>query len=428
MRRPSEVAITTQGYPIVAQIIAIDGDALFAGRPTCRGFIMMEEKGMKRRACFWIVLLTIGFFAVSAFAADTIKIGLLAPLTGFAAADGLSVKNAVDLAVEKVNGKGGILGKKVELIVYDDRADAKEAVALAQKLLQQDKIVGLVAGSYSMPTRAIAPLFQDEGVPLVAAYAIHPDVTKAGDFNFRNGFLGAVEGRAAAYTAVEILKAKKIALLTSDNDFGKTLAEGFNEYLAKFAKGKAEVVLAQTYPMSEKDFKPYLTKIKEVQPDVIFSSGYYFQTGPVLKQARELGMNTQIIGEEGADSPKTLEIAGEAAEGFVIVTNLNRDDKRPFVQEFLKEYESRYKIQPDMVGASAYDAFMILCDGIRRAQTTEGKAVKNAIAQTKDYDGLTGVIRGFNKGEVVKEVQVQQVKGGRFHYLGVVTDPQLITP
>lgn len=388
----------------------------------------MEEKGMKRNACFWMALLAIGFFAVSALAADTIKIGMLAPLTGFAAADGLSVKNAVDLAVEKVNGTGGILGKKVELIVYDDRADAKEAVALAQKLLQQDKIVGLVAGSYSMPTRAIAPLFQDEGVPLVAAYAIHPDVTKAGDFNFRNGFLGAVEGRAAAYTAVEILKAKKIALLTSDNDFGKTLAEGFNEYLAKFAKGKAEVVLAQTYPMSEKDFKPYLTKIKDVQPDVIFSSGYYFQTGPVLKQARELGMNTQIVGEEGADSPKTLEIAGEAAEGFVIVTNLNRDDKRPFVQEFLKEYESRYKIQPDMVGASAYDAFMILCDGIRRAQTTEGKAVKNAIAQTKDYDGLTGVIRGFNKGEVVKEVQVQQVKGGRFHYLGVVTDPQLITP
>ncbi|MEW6258481.1 MAG: ABC transporter substrate-binding protein [Thermodesulfobacteriota bacterium] len=383
---------------------------------------------MKKQACFWIVLLTIGFFAVSALAADTIKIGLLAPLTGFAAADGLSVKNAVDLAVEKVNGKGGILGKKVELVVYDDRADAKEAVALAQKLLQQDKIVGLVAGSYSMPTRAIAPLFQDEGVPLVAAYAIHPDVTKAGDFNFRNGFLGAVEGRAAAYTAVEILKAKKIALLTSDNDFGKTLAEGFNEYLAKFANGKAQVVLAQTYPMSEKDFKPYLTKIKEAQPDVIFSSGYYFQTGPVLKQARELGMTTQIIGEEGADSPKTLEIAGEAAEGFVIVTNLNRDDKRPFVQEFLKEYEKRYKIQPDMVGASAYDAFMILCDGIRRAKTTEGKAVRDAIAQTKDYDGLTGVIRGFNKGEVVKEVQVQQVKGGRFHYLGVVKDPQLITP
>jgi len=364
----------------------------------------------------------------TANAAEMIKVGLLAPLTGFAAADGASVKNSVDLAVEKINKAGGLLGKKIELVTYDDRADAKEAVALAQKLIQQDQVVGLVAGSYSMPTRAVAPLFQDEGLPLVAAYAIHPDVTKAGDFNFRNGFLGAVEGRAAAHTAVELLKAKKIALLTSDNDFGRTLAEGFNEYLAKFAKGKAEIVMALTYPMSEKDFKPYLSKIKEVNPDVIFSSGYYFQTGPVLKQARELGMKTQIIGEEGADSPKTLEIAGDAAEGFVIVTNLNRDDKRPFVQEFLKEYETRFKIQPDMVGASAYDAFMILCDGIQRAKSTGGKAVRDAIAATKDYNGLTGVIKGFNKGEVVKEVQVQQVKSGRFRYLGVITDPALITP
>ena len=373
-----------------------------------------------------VVIISAAF--ATANAAEMIKIGLLAPLTGFAAADGASVKNSVDLAVEQVNKAGGLLGKKVELVTYDDRADAKEAVALAQKLIQQDKVVGLVAGSYSMPTRAVAPLFQDESLPLVAAYAIHPDVTKAGDFNFRNGFLGAVEGRAAAYTAVELLKAKKIALLTSDNDFGRTLAEGFNEYLAKFAKGKAEVVIALTYPMSEKDFKPYLSKIKEVQPDVIFSSGYYFQTGPVLKQARELGMQTQIIGEEGADSPKTLEIAGDAAEGFVIVTNLNRDDKRPFVQEFLKDYETRFKIQPDMVGASAYDAFMILCDGIKRAKSSDGKAVRDAIAATKGYDGLTGVIKGFNKGEVVKEVQVQQVKGGRFRYLGVITDPALITP
>ncbi|MCU0592269.1 MAG: ABC transporter substrate-binding protein [Desulfobacterales bacterium] len=383
---------------------------------------------MKTIRFILLVASILGYSFGAAVAADMIKIGLLAPLTGFAAADGASVKNSVDLAVEKINKAGGLLGKKIELVTYDDRADAKEAVALAQKLIQQDQVVGLVAGSYSMPTRAVAPLFQDEGLPLVAAYAIHPDVTKAGDFNFRNGFLGAVEGRAAAHTAVELLKAKKIALLTSDNDFGRTLAEGFNEYLAKFAKGKAEIVMALTYPMSEKDFKPYLSKIKEVNPDVIFSSGYYFQTGPVLKQARELGMKTQIIGEEGADSPKTLEIAGDAAEGFVIVTNLNRDDQRPFVQEFLKDYETRFKIQPDMVGASAYDAFMILCDGIQRAKSTGGKAVRDAIAATKDYNGLTGVIKGFNKGEVVKEVQVQQVKSGRFRYLGVITDPALITP
>jgi branched-chain amino acid transport system substrate-binding protein len=383
---------------------------------------------MHRLRFLLILALTLGCSLGAAEAAETIKIGLLAPLTGFAAADGASVRNSVDLAVEKVNQEGGLLGRKVELVVYDDRADAKDAVALAQKLIQQDKVSGLVAGSYSMPTRAVAPLFQDEGIPLVAAYAIHPDVTKAGDFNFRNGFLGAVEGRAAAYTAVELLKAKKIALLTSDNDFGRTLAEGFNDYMIRFAKGKAEVIIALTYPMQEKDFKPYLTKIKELNPNVIFSSGYYFQTGPVLKQARELGMKTQIIGEEGADSPKTLEIAGEAAEGFVIVTNLNRDDKRPEVQAYLKEYESRFKVQPDMVGASAYDAFMIICEAIKKAKSTQGKAIRDAIASTRNFNGLTGVITSFKTGEVVKEVQVQVVKNGRFRYLGVIKDPGLITP
>jgi branched-chain amino acid transport system substrate-binding protein len=377
------------------------------------------------------ILLVVGLvsvYAVSAFGADTIRIGLMAPLTGFAAADGASVHDSVKLAVERVNSQGGVLGKKVELIAYDDRADGKEAVAVARKLIQQDQVVGVVAGSYSTPSRASAPIFQDEEIPFVAAYAVHPDITKAGDYCFRNGFLGMVEGKSAGYVAVQMLKADKIALLTSDNDFGRTLAAGFKEYINKYAKA-AKIVYAQTYPFKEKDFKPYLSKIKEIGPDLVFASGYYFQTGPILKQASEMGIKTQILGEEGADSPKTLEIAGKAAEGFIIVTNLNRDDPRPEVQTFLKEYETRYKLQPDMVGASAYDAFMIICDGIKRAGSTDGKAVRDAIAGTKNYNALTGEIKGFNDiGEVVKEVQVQIVKDGRFRNFGVVTDMELITP
>ncbi len=364
--------------------------------------------------------------AGTAGAADTVKIGLMAPLTGFAAADGLSVLNSVKLAVERVNAEGGVLGKKVELVAYDDRADAKEAVGLARKLIQQDRVVGVVGGSYSTPSRAVAPIFQDDEVPFVAAYAVHPDITKAGDYCFRNGFLGMVEGKSAAFVAVNMLKAKKIALLTSDNDFGRTLAEGVRTYL----KGQdAAIVYQQTYPFKEKDFKPYLAKIKETAPDLIFASGYYFQTGPIVKQAREMGIKTQIVGEEGADSPKFLEIAGPAAEGFIITTNLNRDDKRPEVQAFLKEYRKRYGIEPDMVGASAYDAFMIIVDAVKRAGGTKGPAVRKAIAATRDFDGLTGRLKGFTKiGEVVKEVQVQVVKNGAFHYFGVVSDPQVITP
>jgi len=369
------------------------------------------------------------FLVGVAGAQDAIKIGLLAPLTGQAAADGLSVQNSVKLAVEKVNAEGGVLGKKVELITYDDRADGKEAVALARKLIEQDKVVAVVGGSYSTPSRAMAPIFQEEKIPAVYAYAVHPDVTKAGNFNFRNGFLGMVEGKAAAYTAVKLLKAKKIALLISDNDFGRTLAEGFKMYIEKYAKGAATITSVQAYPMQEKDFKAYLSKIKDENVDVIFSSGYYFQTGPVVKQAREMGIKAYIIGEEGADSPKFLEIAGPSAEGFIIVTNLNRDDKRAQVQNFLKTFETRYKIQPDMVGASAYDAFMIIIDGIKRAKSVKGPDVRAAIATLKDFDGLTGQIKRFTpEGEVVKDVQVQTVKNGRFRFFNVVTDPELITP
>ncbi|MBP1735228.1 MAG: transporter substrate-binding protein [Deltaproteobacteria bacterium] len=375
--------------------------------------------------CFMACMFLVGV----AGAQDAIKIGLLAPLTGQAAADGLSVQNSVKLAVEKVNAEGGLMGKKVELITYDDRADGKEAVALARKLIEQDKVVAVVGGSYSTPSRAMAPIFQEEKIPAVYAYAVHPDVTKAGNFNFRNGFLGMVEGKAAAYTAVKLLKAKKIALLISDNDFGRTLAEGFKMYIEKYAKGAATITSVQAYPMQEKDFKAYLSKIKDENVDAIFSSGYYFQTGPVVKQAREMGIKAHIIGEEGADSPKFLEIAGKSAEGFVIVTNLNRDDKRAQVQNFLKTFESRYKIQPDMVGASAYDAFMIIVDGIKRAKSVKGPDIRATIATLKDFDGLTGQIKRFTpEGEVVKDVQVQTVKNGRFHFFNVITDPELITP
>lgn len=360
-------------------------------------------------------------------AAQNVKIGVLAPLTGFAAADGQEIQNVLKLAVENINQKGGLLGRQVELVIYDDRADPKEAVALARKLIEQDQIKAFVAGSYSMPSRAVAPMFQEEKIPLVAAYAVHPDVTGAGNYCFRNGFLGPVEGRSAAYTCVKLLKGKRIALLTSDNDFGRTMAVGFKDYM-KNSAGGAQLVSEQVYPMSEKDFNPYLAKIKEAKPDVVFSGGYYFQTGPMIKQARDMGLTARFVGEEGSDSQEFINIGGKSAEGFVLVTNLNRDDKRAEVQSILKQYHARYNASLDMTSASAYDAFMIICNGILTAKSTDGPAVRQAIADTRKYNGLTGMIQGFAKGEVVKDVQVQIVKNGQFRYFGVVTDPALITP
>jgi len=374
----------------------------------------------------FVVLCLSALLVSVAGAEETIKIGLLAPLTGKAADDGLNVKNSVEMAVEKLNAAGGVLGKKVELVTYDDRAEPKDAVALAHKLIEQDKIVGFVAGSYSFPTRAVAPIFQEAEVPLVAAYALHPDITKAGDYCFRNGFLGTVEGRGCAHVAVKMLGSKKLALIHADNDFGRTLAEGARKYVEKYAPD-TKIVHEAVYPFAEKDYTPYLSKIKAENPDVIIASGYFFQMGPLLKQAREMGITAKIVGEEGADSPILFNIAGKAADGFIIVTNLDRDDKRPFVQEYLKQYKERYGIDTCMTGASGYDAFLIIINGIKTAGSLEPKKIRDAIAATKDFDGMTGVIKGFTpEREVVKPLQVQIVKDGNFRHYAVIDDPELI--
>ncbi len=379
---------------------------------------------------FCVFVFTVFFLAFYAHAQD-IPIGFFAPITGPAAADGASAKHAVELGLKEVNDAGGIKGKKVNLVIYDDRLNPQEAVAIANKLIEKDKVVGVASGSYSGPTRVTAPIFQKAGIPMVAGYAVHPDVTwdpkekKPNDFCFRNGFLGEIEGAAAAEFAVKNLKAKKISLIFMDNDFGRAISSGF---AARAEKLGAAILSKQMYKFpGEKDFRPFLTRIKEGNPDIIFAAGYYNEAASIVRQAKELGITSQILGEEGFDSPKFLEISGPAAEGVIIATNLDRDDPRPLVQNFLKNYRKTYNEDADMVGASSYDAFMILVNAIGKSGT-DPKAIQKALLQTKDYNGLTGKISRFVQGEVVKPVQIQVVKDGKFRRLGVVDNPEVITP
>jgi branched-chain amino acid transport system substrate-binding protein len=299
-------------------------------------------------------------------------------------------------------------------------------VAIANKLIEKDQVVGVVSGSYSGPTRVTAPIFAKAGVPMVAGYAVHPDVTKAGNSNFRNGFLGEVEGGAAGEFAVKVLKSKRPAIINMDNDFGREISAGFAKRAEKLGS-KPVIQEVYKYP-GEKDFRPFLTRIKEANPDLIFAAGYYDVAALMTLQAKELGIKTQILAEEGFDSPKFIELAKGSAEGVVIATNLDRDDPRPVVQNFLKNYKQAYNIDPDMVGASSFDAFMILVNAIGRAGSTNRADVIKALLETKDYNGLTGKITKFVKGEVVKPVQFQVVKDGKFRRKGVVDNPEVITP
>lgn len=358
---------------------------------------------------------------------DSIKIGFFAPETGPEAADGESAYNSAKLAVDQLNEAGGVLGKKLELVNYDDQLDPKQAVSIAQKLTTKDGVVAVVSGSYSGPTRAAAPIFQQARIPMIAAYAVHPQIPQTGEYIFQQSFSGVVQGRAAAVVAAKQLNAKTVAILAVDNDFGKTITQGFQEQAQKLG---LQVVSVDTFKMGDKEFTPVLTKIKQAKPDVLFLVAYAAEGSQIVRQAHDLNLGVQLLGTEGVDSTvQFLKVVGKAGEGLVIVTNLNRDDKNPQTQAYIKAYREKYGYDPDMVGASVYDAFQLLAEAMKRAGSADPTAVQKALAGIKDFQTVTGPIYGYDAiGQALKPVAVQQVKDGAFHYFGEVTDLEIITP
>ena len=357
---------------------------------------------------------------------DPIRIGFFAPITGPAAADGLSTSNSAELAVSIINEQGGIGGRLVELVKYDDALDTKQAVNIAQKLTTKDKVVAVVSGSYSGPTRVAAPIFQEAGMPMLSGYAIHPDVTKSGDFIFSQSFAGSVQGTAGAKVAVDMLKAKRIAIIAVDIDFGKQLSESFKEYATSHG---AEIVSLDKFGMADKEFSPVVTKLKEeVKPDLIYMANYYGHGAEIVRQAKKMGLNVPILGTEGIDSFQFLEIAGKDAEGVILTTNMNRDSEDKATKDYIKTYTDKYGIVPDMVGASVYDSFQVLFKVIADVGTDPEK-MRDAINALENFDTVTGtLIKYAPSREAIKPVQVQVIKDGNFHYYGEITDIDIITP
>lgn len=354
------------------------------------------------------------------------KIGIFSPTTGFAAADGTSALHGAELAVKYVNDHGGINGVPLKLVHYDDAAKPDQAVNVAHKLIEQDKVIAAVSGSYSGATRAAAGVFQEAGIPMISAYAIHPEITKTGDKIWRVGTLAVVEGKVGGALAVDKLGAKRIAILTIDNDFGTSLAKSFKEYVT--AKG-AQIVFEEKYSLGEKEFRAILNRIKEANPDVLYASGYYNEAANIVRQAKEVGLKAKIIGQEGYDSPKFLELAGDAAEGVIITTDLNRDSDREITKWFIQTYKKTYNIDADMVGASTFDAVMVLAYALKNGGSKPEQIVK-ALGELKNFENAaTGPFLRFTKGrEVMRPVTAQIVKGGAFHFYAEFDDPALITP
>ena len=373
--------------------------------------------------CFFSLIPTFFLFFGIAYA-ETVKVGFNVPLTGFAAADGESALNGAKLAVKQANSTGGIDGKQIELVVYDDQASPKEAVPIANRLIEKDGVKVAVSGSYSGSTRAAAGVFQSAGIPYISAYAIHPDITRAGNYVFRTSFMGEVQGRAGALLIGQTMQHKRVVVITLKNDFGKSLAAGFKAEAANFGM---EIVNEYEYSIRDRQFGPIVAKVRSDNPDAIYASGYFFTAGPLVNQLRSGGVTAPIIGQEGYDSEHFIKIAGDAAEGVIITTSLDRDSNAPETRAFIIEYEKFTGRKVDMVAASGHTALNVVIAALRKAGTGNSDAIRNAIAKTQ-LAASTGHISFNALGEVRKNVQVQIVSDGDFHYHSEIRDQTLLAP
>lgn len=356
--------------------------------------------------------------------AQTIRIGFQAPLTGPAASDGKTALQGAELAVEQINAAGGINGRKFELVVADDQTQPAQAVPLANKFIGEG-IKAVISGSYSGPTRAAANVFQGARVPYISAYAIHPDITRAGNYVFRTSFTGEVQGRSAAKLVADVLKKKKLTLVSLNNDFGQSLAAGIKEQAPKLG---LTIVSEYSYGMGDRQFGSLVASVKKDDPEVIFVSGYFFNGGPLVAQLRAAGINAQIVGTEGFDTMNFIRVAKDAAEGVIITTSLDRDSTNPVVKKFIDDYKRKYNVGAEMVAASTHTAVNVLAEAIRKVGTEDPAKLRDAIAATRGLASASGSISFNAAREVYKAAQIQTIKGGEFRRFAVIDDPVLLAP
>ncbi|MEZ5429566.1 MAG: ABC transporter substrate-binding protein [Pyrinomonadaceae bacterium] len=340
----------------------------------------------------------------NADAGATIKVGIYADLSGATSSFGQSTKNGIELAIEEINANGGVLGKKLEPIIEDDQGRPEQAKTVVQKLISQDKVQVVLGEVASTNSLAAAPVAQDAKIPMISPSSTNPKVTETGDYIFRVCFIDPFQGSVMAKFAANELKAKTAAIFGDvQSDYSKGLTQYFTE---EFTKLGGKVVDNQAYTQNDTDFKGQLTNIRQKNPDVIYVPGYYGEVGIIVKQARELGMTQPILGGDGWDSPKLWDLGGDALKNTYISNHYSVENPAPEIQKFVKAYEAKYKTKPDSLAALAYDAAYILADSLKRAGTADPAKLRDAIAATKDFKGVTGSITINDQRNAVKPAVV----------------------
>jgi len=340
---------------------------------------------------------------------STIKIGFFGDLTGPTFNFGKSAYNGVLMAADEINQYGGINGRRIDVVIEDDKGSPESAARLTAKLIDHDKVIAIIAGGTSGNSRAAAPKAQASHVPLISPSSTDPAVTQTGDYIFRACFVDSFQGEVMASFAVNTLKAQKAAILF---DFNSPYGLGLTEYFkTSFTRLGGKIVAEQSYTQGDADFKGQLSTIRSAEPDVIYIPGYYGDVALIAKQARMIGLTQPLLGGDGWDAPELWQLGGDSLNGSYITTHYSIDDPSPAIEAFVNTYKQRYgNLLPDAHAALAYDATRLLFDAITRAGSTDSAKIRDALAQTKNFGGVTGIITMDGNRNAIKPAVVLKLQ------------------
>lgn len=342
--------------------------------------------------------------------ANTAKIGLITATTGGAAAYGLAIKEGVELAVEEINAKSNT---KIELIVADEKGVKNEAINAMNKVVHKDNVVAVCGPMLSGTMFAAGPIAQQAGVPTLGTSTTAEGITDIGNFIFRNAVPESIAIPAAVEKAHKVLGFKKVAIMYSNNNDMQVSV--FNTYKDVFAKLGVEVVAIETFADKDTDFSAQLTKIQQLNPDVLAVAALYQEGSLIMKKARDMGMNMPVIGNNGFNSPEYMKLAGKAADGSIVGSPWFPEKQDEKVQNFRKAFKAKYNHEPDQFAAQAYDGMYLLHAAIEKAATvTDRKKVREALAGIKDFVGVTGKFAFDEKRNPKMDINVLMVKDGKF--------------
>jgi branched-chain amino acid transport system substrate-binding protein len=380
----------------------------------------------KRLSLLIVSLVSVSMLAGCSTAAvatksDKIKVGLNYELSGNVATYGQGLTEGVELAFEEINNNGGVLGKRLEEVKVDNKSDNTEAANVSTRLATRDKVVAILGPATSGNTKAASPAAIQNKVPLISASATADDVTvdsngKVREFVFKTCFSDSFQGVMMSNFAYNDLKTKNAAVLVdTTSDYSKGLTKNFKETYKKLG---GSVVAEEAYQAKDTDFKAVLTKIKGLNPDVLFVPGYYEEAGLIIRQARELGLNVPVLGGDGYESPKLTELAGKDALNKVYYTShYSSKDSSPEVAKFRDAFNKKYGKDPDAFNALGYDMAYFFADALKRAGQVDSVKLKDALAATKDFKGVTGTFSIDSNHNPVKSVTVIEMKNGEPTFL-----------